>query len=164
MATTTDDAFHEIQLNGKQLVFLFMAVVVASVVIFLCGVLVGRGVRAERGPLEATAAPAVPDAAANAAVAATPSGGPTAGNEDLSYPSRLAANSPPSEKLRAGDPPASAPAAPPEPAPASAAATGAPPAAASAAATDEPAGAGFAIQVAASFFMSPLPKYKPMRV
>ena len=45
---TQDDAFHEIQLNGKQLVFLFMAATVVSVVIFLCGVLVGRGVRAER--------------------------------------------------------------------------------------------------------------------
>ena len=45
---TTEDGFHEIQLNGKQLVFLFMAATVVSVVIFLCGVLVGRGVRAER--------------------------------------------------------------------------------------------------------------------
>jgi cell division septation protein DedD len=50
MATTThDDGFHEIQLNGKQLVFLFMAVTVVSVVIFLSGVLVGRGVRMDRG-------------------------------------------------------------------------------------------------------------------
>jgi cell division septation protein DedD len=46
--TTQDDAFHEIQLNGKQLFFLFMAATVVSVVIFLSGVLVGRGVRAER--------------------------------------------------------------------------------------------------------------------
>ena len=37
-----DDAFHEIQLNGKQLVFLFMVATVVSVVIFLCGVFVGR--------------------------------------------------------------------------------------------------------------------------
>ena len=43
-----DEGFHEIQLSGKQLVFLFMATTVVSVVIFLCGVLVGRGVRAER--------------------------------------------------------------------------------------------------------------------
>jgi cell division septation protein DedD len=43
-----DDGFHEIQLNGKQLVFLFMAATVVSVVIFLCGVLVGRGVKTER--------------------------------------------------------------------------------------------------------------------
>lgn len=46
----SDEGFHEIQLNGKQLVFLFMAATVVSVVIFLCGVMVGRGVRAERGP------------------------------------------------------------------------------------------------------------------
>ena len=37
----TDEGFREIQLNGKQLVFLFMAATVVSVVIFLCGVLVG---------------------------------------------------------------------------------------------------------------------------
>ena len=49
MAHTQDDGFHEIQLNGKQLVFLFMAATVVSVVIFLCGVLVGRGDRDERG-------------------------------------------------------------------------------------------------------------------
>ena len=42
---TPDEGFREIQLNGKQLVFLFMAATVVSVVIFLCGVLVGRGVR-----------------------------------------------------------------------------------------------------------------------
>ena len=46
----SDDGFHEIQLNGKQLVFLFMATTVVSVVIFLWGVLVGRGVRAQQGP------------------------------------------------------------------------------------------------------------------
>jgi cell division septation protein DedD len=51
-----DDGFHEIQLSGKQLVFLFMAATVVSVVIFLCGVLVGRGVRAERATLVAEAA------------------------------------------------------------------------------------------------------------
>jgi cell division protein FtsN len=52
---TTDDSFHEIQLNGKQLVFLFMAATVVSVVIFLCGVLVGRGVRTERTVAQAAA-------------------------------------------------------------------------------------------------------------
>jgi hypothetical protein len=36
----SEDGFHEIQLSGKQLVFLFMATTVVSVVIFLCGVLV----------------------------------------------------------------------------------------------------------------------------
>ena len=44
----SDEGVHEIQLNGKQLVFMFMAVTVVAVVIFLCGVMVGRGVRAPR--------------------------------------------------------------------------------------------------------------------
>jgi hypothetical protein len=46
----SDDGFHEIQLNGKQLVFLFMAATVVAVVIFLCGVMVGRGVLAGPRP------------------------------------------------------------------------------------------------------------------
>lgn len=45
---THDDGFHEIQLNGKQLVFLFMAATLAGVVIFLAGVWTGRDVRSER--------------------------------------------------------------------------------------------------------------------
>ena len=61
-----DDGFHEIQLSGKQLVFLFMATTVVSVVIFLCGVLVGRGVRGE-----AASAPTTPRR--------RPAGGPSAG-------------------------------------------------------------------------------------
>jgi len=48
LTPSEDDGFREIQLNGKQLVFLFMAVTVVLVVTFLSGVLVGRGVRAER--------------------------------------------------------------------------------------------------------------------
>jgi hypothetical protein len=44
----SDDGFREIQLSGKQLVFLFMATTVVSVAIFLCGVLVGRGVGARQ--------------------------------------------------------------------------------------------------------------------
>src|SRR6476646_9548085 len=43
-----DDGFHEIQLSGKQLVFLFMATTAVSVMIFLLGVLVGRDVRGGR--------------------------------------------------------------------------------------------------------------------
>ena len=56
---TTDEGFREIQLNGKQLVFLFMAATVVSVVIFLCGVLVGRGVRQDRPAASELAAAAV---------------------------------------------------------------------------------------------------------
>lgn len=60
---THDDAFHEIQLNGKQLFFLFMAATVVSVVIFLCGVLVGRGVQAERRVVAENAAVSAPPSA-----------------------------------------------------------------------------------------------------
>jgi cell division septation protein DedD len=58
-----DDGFHEIQLNGKQLVFLFMAATVVSVVIFLCGVLVGRGVKSDRSvsSTDSTAGPVMAD-------------------------------------------------------------------------------------------------------
>ena len=43
----TEDGFHEIQLSGKQLVFLFMLTTVVLVVTFLSGVLVGRAVGTE---------------------------------------------------------------------------------------------------------------------
>jgi hypothetical protein len=115
---TQDDAFHEIQLNGKQLVFLFMAATVVSVVIFLCGVLVGRGVRAERGGTIADAtlssetataettprrpAPSPPPTAAGSdPTAAAPP--PTV--DDLSYFKRLEKPNPPAENLKAAPAP-----------------------------------------------------------
>ena len=55
-AHVQEDAFHEIQLNGKQLVFMFMVATIASVVIFLSGVFVGRGVRLERSGSDEAAA------------------------------------------------------------------------------------------------------------
>ena len=68
VASSNDDGFREIQLNGKQLVFLFMAVTVVLVVTFLTGVLVGRGVCAERVEAAQSDAaieqPAAPDRAA----------------------------------------------------------------------------------------------------
>ena len=45
-----DEGFREIQLNGKQLVVLFMTAAVVLVATFLCGVLVGRGVKAQKDP------------------------------------------------------------------------------------------------------------------
>lgn len=45
----SDQGFREIQLGGKQLVFLFMASVVVAVAVFLLGVSVGRGVRQSTG-------------------------------------------------------------------------------------------------------------------
>src|SRR3954469_25089184 len=68
-----DDGFHEIQLSGKQLVFLFMMTTAVSVVIFLCGVLVGRGVRNERAGEPADAALTKPASAPAAAQAPPPS-------------------------------------------------------------------------------------------
>jgi septal ring-binding cell division protein DamX len=63
----SDEGFHEIQLNGKQLVFLFMAATVVLVVTFLCGVMVGRGVRDR-----AVSAAAREDTAAVSGAPATP--------------------------------------------------------------------------------------------
>ena len=117
-----DDGFHEIQLNGKQLVFLFMAATVVSVVIFLCGVLVGRGVRAERGGVD-VAGNTIPETLATtpqppvAAPAAAPAGSdpttaapPPAATDDLSYFNRLEKQKAPEEKLKpAPEPPATPP-------------------------------------------------------
>jgi cell division septation protein DedD len=126
-----------------------MSVVVAAVVVFLLGVLVGRDVLVQRGPLEALAPSEAPAAVADVPVpAVAPSGAPTAAaNEELSYPNRLSDNAPAPEKLRrASAPPVRASAPPAEAAPAT------PPtqtASAVAVELSEPAGDGFAIQVAA---------------
>jgi cell division septation protein DedD len=112
----TDDGVHEIQLSGKQIVFLFMATTVVSVVIFLCGVLVGRGVQAGR-PDQADRAAAAPPPAAPADAA----GAAGAGTGTLTYPERLESDKPVAEQL--APPPAVTPPPPKthEPAAASAA-------------------------------------------
>jgi cell division septation protein DedD len=90
----SDEGFHEIQLNGKQLVFLFMAATVVSVVIFLCGVMVGRGVR-DRAVSAASSDPA------EAASVSAPPGTPAAGD------SPTTAGTPPAEPpVQAAAPPA----------------------------------------------------------
>jgi len=120
-----DEGFHEIQLNGKQLVFLFMAATVVSVVIFLCGVLVGRGVRAER-------AITVESSAANVAAETTPPPPvSTPAPPPESDPTKAAAPAPTAEELSAfgklekqtpaAEPPKTAAVAPPAPASAPAA-------------------------------------------
>jgi cell division septation protein DedD len=170
---TEDNGFHEIQLNGKQLVFLFMAVTVVSVVIFLCGVLVGRGVRAERaatvaqgaGPTDVAPPDVVPSQ--GAAAAQPPAGSdPTAvapppSSEDLSYFNRLEKKGQPAEDLKPTEkaarsggkraietaPPEKAAPPPAQAAPSEAAGkTAAEPADAVAA---DPGGAGFALQITA---------------
>jgi cell division septation protein DedD len=128
VAQIQDEGFHEIQLNGKQLVFLFMAATVVSVVIFLCGVLVGRGVRAERAgvadpttiasvaettPQPPTPPPAQPPIGSDPTAAAAP---PPV--DDLSYFKRLEKSNAPAEQLKATPPERAATVAPAEKAPA----------------------------------------------
>ena len=105
-----DEGFHEIQLSGKQLVFLFMATTVVSVVIFLCGVLVGRGVKGD------TVNAAEPNPATQTS-AATPTPAepppttidqPAASSTGLSYSERLNTPKPVQEDLKS--PPESRPA------------------------------------------------------
>lgn len=105
-----DDAFREIQLNGKQLVFLFMVATVVSVVIFLCGVFVGRGVRTERAVSLADASSSTPittpdvrpdAAAAPPVVESDPAATPPPAVDELSYFSRLEQPGQPAEKLKA---------------------------------------------------------------
>lgn len=91
----------EIQLTGKQLIFLFMSAVVLLVVVFLLGVSVGRGVRtgtvaggavaSEPAPGDTTVAAGVPSAAEDPV--------------DLSYPTELTGR---------GEPPPAAPPTPPD--------------------------------------------------
>ena len=104
----SDEGVHEIQLNGKQLVFMFMAVTVVAVVIFLCGVMVGRGVRAPRATELADAAietPLDPTASVGAGSAVdrrtivVGSTGPDAGS-DSQFSGRLSATTPPPEPLK----------------------------------------------------------------
>jgi cell division septation protein DedD len=61
----SDQGFHEIQLTGKQLVFLFMAAVVLAVSIFLLGVSVGRGVRSSAATAADLGAPSDTTASAS---------------------------------------------------------------------------------------------------
>ena len=103
----SDEGVHEIQLNGKQLVFMFMAVTVVAVVIFLCGVMVGRGVRAPRAAEQADVvieSPADPTAAVQAAAPpasdAPAAGAPASAQEKLTYADRLSTATPPPETLK----------------------------------------------------------------
>ena len=110
-----DEGFHEIQLNGKQLVFLFMAATVVSVVIFLCGVLVGRGVRTQLGGV-ADNAPVGTVADTTPTVPVTPAPAPAAGADpttvaapppaadELSYFNRLEKQTTPTEQLKPATP------------------------------------------------------------
>lgn len=107
-----DEGFHEVQLSGKQLVFLFMAATVVLVVIFLCGVLVGRGVRAGRSADLAAIAdpsqaqPQIEQPAVSPSESSAPAGEPAAqsgavvGADELSYYKRLESENQQTDKLK----------------------------------------------------------------
>ena len=155
----TDEGVHEIQLNGKQLVFMFMAVTVVAVVIFLCGVMVGRGVRAPRATEladTATETPADPTAVVQTpAPPATDGPAPTASDpsQEFSYSKRLSDATPPPDNLKDPVPVvevnAPAPVKAPEPPPVTATVKTTPPKTAKAAPVSEPTGNGYVVQVAA---------------
>jgi cell division septation protein DedD len=112
---TTDDGFHEIQLSGKQLVFLFIVTTTVIVVVFLCGVKVGRGARDAQvdEPEQANAAAPATQPAPAAAPPITEPPAPVAdGRDDLSYHKRLQGEGAPQETLKSQE------AAKPEPSPA----------------------------------------------
>jgi DedD protein len=102
----SDQGVREIQLNGKQLVFMFMTATVAAVVIFLCGVMVGRGVNTTRASAaaavttEPTVDPTSTAQAPRSTTSDTASGEPVSNQEDLkelTYAKRLEAPEPPPE-------------------------------------------------------------------
>ena len=162
----SDEGLHEIQLNGKQLVFLFMTATVVAVVIFLCGVMVGRGVPAQRGtPVlavdgsdpttsdEARIAASATDAAATPTAASSPSASASS-KLGLTYPNRLEEPDPVPEDVPAGLPAhepfaTTAVAKVPAPPAPKVAAKAAPAAAREPAVETTASGPGFVVQVAA---------------
>jgi cell division septation protein DedD len=104
-----ESGIREIQLSGKQLVFLFMASVVLVVVVFLLGVSVGRGARVTTGAAAATELVATTEAP----IVAPP--GTPASAADLTYHDRLPGSGGPAKRADAGAAPASATTSPPTP-------------------------------------------------
>jgi cell division septation protein DedD len=146
----TDEGLHEVQLNGKQLVFLFMVGTVVAVVIFLCGVMVGRGIgtprQAERAAASLTSPvdPTAPVQPSGRAPSTPTSGTPVSTQEALTYAERLGSPTPVSENFPESEPPK---------APSAAAAVAPPPTSkpepAIPADLREPRGNGFVVQVMA---------------
>src|SRR5262249_22203425 len=113
----SDEGLHEIQLNGKQLFFRFMTASGVAGVIFLWGVMVGRGVPAQRGPPvlapdgadpttsdEARSTASAADAAATPTTAASSPAASPAAKLGLTYPDRLEEPEPVAEEVPAGVP------------------------------------------------------------
>ena len=151
----SEQGVREIQLNGKQLVFMFMTATVAAVVIFLCGVMVGRGVNTTRPSSVAAVAaeptvdptlPAQPPQTTSSDGAS--SAEPVSSQEDLkelTYAKRLEAPEPPPEPAVEPVVPTPTPAIAEQP---KVEKPRAPEAATKAVDPGEPKGTGFVVQVA----------------
>lgn len=110
-----DEGLQEIQLRGKQLVFLAMSATVVAVVIFLCGVMVGRGVPSARQavvePIEAdadvltTTETGTLSAAASGEFADAAPGAAGAAPAPLQYP-EIVSEQPPADQPLKPSPPA----------------------------------------------------------
>ena len=98
----SDQGFREVQLSGKQVVFLFMALAVALIGTFLLGVSVGRHVEPEALTTQATPTSSPTTADVNPAAPLPPATTPDKGQ--LTYP----------QTLRGADPNNPAPAATPQ--------------------------------------------------
>jgi cell division septation protein DedD len=111
---TAEDGFHEIQLSGKQLVFLFIVTTSVVVGVFLFGVLVGRGARDPKADEAApvTSSEPAPSPAAGSGPPALEAPVPVdeAPAGKLDYTKRLTDQAPAPESLKA---PAETPKAPP---------------------------------------------------
>jgi cell division septation protein DedD len=151
-----DDRYREFHLEGKQLGFLVISAIVIVVVVFLCGVMVGRGVRVPYqddlvagrvtladDPTDAALGGSADDLLPSTSADPQPI-------DDFSYPALLAGASPVPETLEEPEALPAPPVAPvPAPSPVAAPVLAAPAAAApvAASALKEPSGNGFAVQV-----------------
>lgn len=138
---TSDADLQEFRLEGKSLAFLVISAIVVAVVVFLCGVMVGRGVRSRTvdpvevasSALDPTEAPPLVDEIPE------PKGTSATPDAELTYPSRLEGGATPDAL---DEPLASSKPSRPEPPPAPAAPPPAPEAA-----LREPKGKGYVVQV-----------------
>ena len=97
-----DDYYYEIQLTNKQLVFYFMAGATGLVLSFLAGVMVGKGVDASAGDVQAARPPVVEERVVAEEPIAEPTTPPPA--EDLTYAQRLEGDKPDDASLDKGRP------------------------------------------------------------
>ncbi|MEW5983577.1 MAG: SPOR domain-containing protein [Acidobacteriota bacterium] len=113
-----DESPRGVFLSDKQLVFVFMTATVVLVVVFLCGIMVGRGVQTFRGMTPdgtmISTAQVVPDSEPGAGLPARPAEEPApagTGSDALTYAQVLRDAKPPAETLA---PPVSEPPPPAE--------------------------------------------------